>query len=190
VTHACAAVLARASAEPAVSTDALVAELCQRLGLDDIDEARQRGVPGGLLVLLARMRGQIDLPKLDRAAFCAALSRFGETDLPARARRSRTLFVRVAAIAAVVIGALLLGLYRNGADVVPVRQPDTVFVDTAKAVEAAAPPARRRSNGRAAADARPAPAKAKPSQPAAKPEERPKTVDMVNLPRSTWSVTR
>jgi hypothetical protein len=188
VTNACAAVLSKASAEPAVPTDVLVSELCQRLGLDDVDEARHRAVPGGLLVLLARMRGEIDLPKLDRPAFCAALGRFAGAAPPA-SPRPQLLSIRSAIAAAVCIGALLFGLSIN-ADDPAARQPGTVFVDTAKiAAEPSVATPRPRQRARRV-PARPRIAAESTPPPAPAPPKRDKTVEMVNLPRSTWTVTR
>lgn len=189
VTDACAAVLSKASAEPALTTDVLVAELCQRLGLDDVDAARHRAVPGGLLVLLARMRGEIDLSKLDRPAFCAALARFAREEARPEPARVRLLSSRNAVAAAVCIGALLFGLSIK-ADDPPARQPGSVFVDTAKvAAEPTVETPRPRQRARRVAPRSRAVAEQAPPPPAA-PTKRQKTVEMVNLPRSTWTVTR
>lgn len=189
VTDACAAVLSKASAEPAVTTDVLVAELCQRLGLDDVDAARHRAVPGGLLVLLARMRGEIDLSKLDRPAFCAALARFAREEAGPEPARVRLLSFRNAVAAAVCIGALLFGLSIK-ADDPPARQPGSVFVDTAKvAAEPTVETPRPRQRARRVAARPRAVAEQAPPPPAAA-AKRQKTVEMVNLPRSTWTVTR
>lgn len=192
VTDACAAVLSKASAEPALTTDVLVAELCQRLGLDDVDAARHRAVPGGLLVLLARMRGEIDLSKLDRPAFCAALARFAREEARPEPARVRLLSFRNAVAAAVCIGALLFGLSIKADDppARQLRQPGTVFVDTAKvAAEPTVETPRPRQRARRVAPRSRAVAEQAPPPPAAA-TKRQKTVEMVNLPRSTWTVTR
>lgn len=77
----------------------LTSLLCGLLRLDEPEHrARCRGrVPGGLLVLVARMRGQIDLPPLPEGALRSSLMRFSARAEPAlmaaifwRAARSRS----------------------------------------------------------------------------------------------------
>jgi hypothetical protein len=64
----------------------LSALLCQLLAIEErADRAGARGrarIPGGLLVLIARTRRQIDLPPLSSGAFRSALARFADAVEP------------------------------------------------------------------------------------------------------------
>ena len=189
------------------------------LGLDR-ERAELAGVPGGLLVILARMLGQIDLPPLSAVAFRETIVRFAagvdeaalaEVFWRAAKRRpglaTRLTGWRVAAgAAAIVIAAVVIGVVGGLSPRAPGApaasptaavsnavngrsarlQPGPAAPSATVAVQPDAERARRqRPRRRAAAAVAEQPARIGEAAP-----RRVRTVDMVNLPRSTWAVTR
>jgi hypothetical protein len=107
-------------------------------------------------------------------------------------RPRRAIAVAAALVAAVVTGILSLGspARPNTQPPAPVQRPSAIFVDTAaKAAPEAPKPVVSKTVTRRQPKRSTTAVRSAASQPSA-PRTRPKSVDMVNLPRATWAVTR